>query len=272
MQEFEYRLEKEDYKNWIHWNVLKHESKKMKMVSALLYVAFLALFLGKNVMQAKGNLVLLVPSIVIAVLVGIGMFYMISNQNQERMIWKRSGLKNLEKTGDFPVVHLTLDEKTLTMTVAAQEMTKTYSYSDIEQMVEIERMYLLETNEKTWQFIAKSAFSSEEEQKQFETFMNEKLADAKENPEEYPTVTKNRKVRRTRRAAPCIRTPRLRMMLWKLMSRRSPAWIQAIWVRLEKWRILSETRRQMRKKPMSLKRRSRIPQTVMKMWKKRQML
>lgn len=55
MQEFEYRLEKEDYKNWIHWNVLKHESKKMKMVSALLYVAFLALFLGKNVMQAKGN-------------------------------------------------------------------------------------------------------------------------------------------------------------------------------------------------------------------------
>ena len=35
-------------------------------------------------MQAKGNLVLLVPSIVIAVLVGIGMFYMISNQNQER--------------------------------------------------------------------------------------------------------------------------------------------------------------------------------------------
>ena len=62
---------------------------------------------------------------------------------------------------------------------------------DIEQMVEIERMYLLETNEKTWQFIAKSAFSSEEEQKQFETFMNEKLADAKENPEEYPSVTKN---------------------------------------------------------------------------------
>ena len=109
------------------------------------------------------------------------------------MIWKRSGLKNLEKTGNFPVVHLTLDEKTLTMTVAAQEMTKTYSYSDIEQMVEIERMYLLETNEKTWQFIAKSAFSSEEEQKQFETFMNEKLADAKENPEEYPSVTKKPK-------------------------------------------------------------------------------
>lgn len=102
MQEFEYRLEKEDYKNWIHWNVLKHESKKMKMVSALLYVAFLALFLGKNVMQAKGNLVLLVPSIVIAVLVGIGMFYMISNQNQERMIWNGAGLKKFGKDGQFP--------------------------------------------------------------------------------------------------------------------------------------------------------------------------
>ena len=191
MQEFEYRLEKEDYKNWIHWNVLKHESKKMKMVSALLYVAFLALFLVKNVMQAKGNLVLLVPSIVIAVLVGIGMFYMISNQNQERMIWKRSGLKNLEKTGNFPVVHLTLDEKTLTMTVAAQEMTKTYSYSDIEQMVEIERMDLLETNEKTWQFIAKSAFSSEEEQKQFETFREIIPRFIHSLQRDYKSVTKN---------------------------------------------------------------------------------
>ena len=272
MQEFEYRLEKEDYKNWIHWNVLKHESKKMKMVSALLYVAFLALFLGKNVMQAKGNLVLLVPSIVIAVLVGIGMFYMISNQNQERMIWKRSGLKNLEKTGNFPVVHLTLDEKTLTMTVAAQEMTKTYSYSDIEQMVEIERMYLLETNEKTWQFIAKSAFSSEEEQKQFETFMNEKLADAKENPEEYPSVTKNPENAENQEGGALHQNAALEDDVVELMSRRSPAWIQAIWVRLEKWRILSEARRQMRKKPMSLKRRSRIPQTAMKMWKKRQTL
>ena len=65
-----------------------------------------------------------------------------------------------------------------------------------------------------------------------------KLADAKENPEEYPSVTKKSgKCGESGGAAPCIRTPRLRMMLWKLMSRRSPAWIQAIWVRLEKWRI-----------------------------------
>lgn len=191
MQEFEYRLEKEDYKNWIHWNVLKHESKKMKMISAIIYVAFFAIFLGKGAVQAKGNMILLVPSLVMALAIGFFMFYMISNQNQERIIWKRSGLKNLEKTGEFPVVHLTLDDKTLTMTVAAQDMTKTYSYSDIEQMVEIERMYLLETNEKTWQFVAKSAFSDEEERKRFENFMNGKLAEAKENPEEYPSITMN---------------------------------------------------------------------------------
>ncbi len=189
MQEFEYRLEKEDYKNWIHWNVLKHESKKMKMISAVIYVAFLAIFLGKAAVQAEGNLALLAPTAVVAIFIGCGMFYMISNHNQERIIWKRSGLKNLEKTGKFPVVHLTLDEKTLTMTVAEQEMTKTYSYSDIEQMVEIERLYLLETNEKTWQFVAKSAFSSEDEKNRFVDFMNEKLEDAKEKPEEYPTVT-----------------------------------------------------------------------------------
>ena len=91
------------------------------------------------------------------------------------MIWKRSGLKNLEKTGNFPVVHPTLDEKTLTMTVAAQEMTKTYSYSDIEQMVEIERMYLLETNEKNLAVYRQVGIFQRGRAKQFETFMNENL-------------------------------------------------------------------------------------------------
>lgn len=40
MQEFEYRLEKEDYKNWIHWNVLKHESKKEDGVGTLICLHF----------------------------------------------------------------------------------------------------------------------------------------------------------------------------------------------------------------------------------------
>ena len=38
MQEFEYRLEKEDYKNWIHWNVLKHESKKNQIALCLHHI------------------------------------------------------------------------------------------------------------------------------------------------------------------------------------------------------------------------------------------
>lgn len=158
----------------------------------------------------------------------------------------------MEKTGNFPVVHLTLDEKTLTMTVAAQEMTKTYSYSDIEQMVEIERMYLLETNEKTWQFIAKSAFSSEEEQKQFETFMNEKLADAKENPEEYPSVTKFGNAENQEGGA-LHQNAALEDDVVEADEPEITRVDTSHMGKIGKWRILSEARRRMRKKPMSLK-------------------
>ncbi|MFR6332324.1 MAG: hypothetical protein ACLUOI_28385 [Eisenbergiella sp.] len=45
-----------------------------------------------------------------------------------------------------------------------------------------------EANDKTWQFVAKSAFGSREEMDEFMAFMEEKIADAKENPEKYEKI------------------------------------------------------------------------------------
>ena len=36
MRELEYQLVKDDYKNWIHWNVLRNESKKMKLFTLVI--------------------------------------------------------------------------------------------------------------------------------------------------------------------------------------------------------------------------------------------
>lgn len=185
MRKLVYQLAKDDYKNWIHWNVLRNDSKKMKILSVVIYIGFVAIFMGGNIASAKGNMAELIPSSFLAILVGVAMFYTTSHQNQERIIWKKSGLKRLERTNDYPVVHLTLGDKGLTMEVPKQEMKQVYSYKDLNGILEIERLFLLEASDKTWQFVAKSAFESQEEMDEFKAFMEAKIEDAKEHPENY---------------------------------------------------------------------------------------
>ena len=92
MQELEYRLVKEDYKSW---NVRKHESKRLKLITIALYVVFLAVFLSGNLPAAQGDMVEIAKVIGLALIVGAAMLYLVSNSNQERMIWSRTGLKKM---------------------------------------------------------------------------------------------------------------------------------------------------------------------------------
>lgn len=185
MRKLTYQLVKEDYKSWIHWNVVRHESPKTKMISIAVYVAFVALFLGRNIVTGRGNLLVMLNSVFFALLVGGMMFYMTSTHNQERIVWKKSGLGRLEKENRFPVVELTILDKGIVMEVAAEGVKNEYSFKDILGILEIERLFLLEASNKTWQFVAKTAFESREEMEEFRSLMEEKIEDAKEHPENY---------------------------------------------------------------------------------------
>ena len=168
--------------------MLRNESKKMKLFTLVIYVAFVVIYVGGSISSAKGNPAAVIPSLGMALIVGAAMFYTTSHHNQERLIWKKSGLKRLEKANNFPVVHLSLGEFGIVMNVPSENVTKEYRYNELSGILEIERLFLLEANDKTWQFVAKSAFGSREEMDEFMAFMEEKIADAKENPEKYEKI------------------------------------------------------------------------------------
>lgn len=188
MREIKYQLVKEDYKNWIHWNVMRHDSKKMKIATVVIFIAFAVILISGNLQQAEGNPAALVPSFGLVAAIGIAMFYATSAHNQERMVWKKSGLKRMERSGNYPIVHLNLGETSLKVDVPKEGMKQEYSYKDIFSILEIERLFLLETVDKTWQFVAKSAFSNREEMDEFIAFIEGKIEDAKQNPEKYELV------------------------------------------------------------------------------------
>ena len=186
MRELRFQLVKEDYQSWIRWNVARNDSKKMKLVSLALYVVFLVVFLGGNIRAAQGNIQAIIPSVLVSLVVGAGMLYVVSKKNQERMIWKNSGLLKMEKAGAFPHVIVTVEEKGLTMDVPELNAKKSYSYRELLSVMEIDRLFLVETSDKTCQFIAKSAFADRADMDEFIAFLNGKIEDAKEHPENYP--------------------------------------------------------------------------------------
>lgn len=183
MQELEYQLSKEDYLDWIHWNVARQNLKKMKLITALIYGVFLVIYLGGSI-AAKKDPASLISTVLMVVVLGVFMFYIISAKHQENVIWKRSGLKKLEKTVGFPCVRLYVREDGVTMEVPDQG-SQNYSFTSINELEETERLFLLGVENKTWQFVAKSAFTDQSQMDKFKTYMLEKIADAKENPDKY---------------------------------------------------------------------------------------
>lgn len=189
MQEFKYQLQKEDYMDWIHWNVGRQNLKKVQRITLIVYVVFLVLYIGGNI-AAKRPPQAMLTTVIMMTALGIFMFYNVTAKHQEQVVWKRSGLKKLEKQGGFPTVHLTVKEDCITMEVPG-EVCKDYSYADIKEIREIDRLFLLAAaTDNTWQFVAKSAFESEEQMNEFKAFMEEKIEDAKANPEKYRKVEK----------------------------------------------------------------------------------
>lgn len=183
MQEYKYQLQKDDYLDWIHWNVARQDMKKAKMISTLIFVGFSIFYIVSSVTSGKGMAAML-SSLVTLGLLGCMMFYMISARNRERMIWKRSGLKRLEKTNSFPKIILTIEKNGFTMEVPNQARNE-FSYADISEIEETPRLFLLGTADQRWQFVAKTAFSDPSEAQQFKSMMLEKIEDAKAHPERY---------------------------------------------------------------------------------------
>lgn len=184
MREIVYRLEKDDYKDWIHWNVKKNYSEKARRKTIIVFVALVAAFVIGGAVVGR-NASSMIPTLLLGIGGGLYILRSTSMEGQEKMIWKRTGLDKLEKSGNYPEVHLELKNAGLVMRVENQGMVKPYGYKEIVGIEEIDRLFLMETTDKTWQFVAKSAFESREEMDEFLAFMNEKMEAAKADPESY---------------------------------------------------------------------------------------
>lgn len=184
MQKIRYRLETADYKNWIQWNVERNYSEKTRKKTILIFGGLVAVLMLLGIIVGR-NISSMIPTLILGVFGGFYIVHSTSKEAQEKMLWKRTGLSKLEKSGNYPEVQLELLEAGLVMRAENQGMVKQYGYQEIVSVEELERLFLLETTEKTWQFVAKSAFASEEEQNMFRSFIEAKMKAAKEDPEHY---------------------------------------------------------------------------------------
>lgn len=184
MREIVYKLVKEDYQDWVHWNVKKNYSEKARKKTIIVFTALVFAFVVSGIFLNK-NLSSTIPTLVLGIGGGMYILRTTSLEGQEKMVWKRSGLDRLEKSGNYPVIHLLLKDRGLVMKVENQEMVKDWGYKELVGIEEIDRLFLIEAVDKTWQFVAKSGFEDRAAMDEFLAFINEKIAAAKEDPESY---------------------------------------------------------------------------------------
>ncbi|MGO4970697.1 hypothetical protein ACTQ56_01665 [[Clostridium] aminophilum] len=190
VKELNYMLQEEDFRNWFHWNVVHNSSKTRKYVGYVLSAGVAAILLIQGYMSAGLNFQKLLPTILLAVGVIFVMGYTSSDRAVERALWKRSGLQRMKNFNAFPHVHFVADEKRITITTEAQQAInqdathQVISYSQLSGVEMIDRLILIK-QPKQIQFVARSAFESQEEEAEFIRFIEERIADAKEHPEEY---------------------------------------------------------------------------------------
>ena len=188
-KELNYRLAEEDYRNWIHWSLTENPQKNRKFMAVALFIGLSFFLLSSGYRAAEGDITKMVPNIVIMLIVAGVLLVGMSQKHQEKLIWKRSGLQRLKMRDEFPTVHLVAEEGLLRIDARGAEDDErhtSFSYKEIFEIREIERLILLRT-QKAWQFIAKSAFADDTEKDEFIRFLQEKIDDAAAHPENYPT-------------------------------------------------------------------------------------
>ena len=61
MKEYTYQLEKDDYREWIQWNIKKHDQKKVRYITVGVMMALLAMTLIGNLSSGAPLAAALVP-------------------------------------------------------------------------------------------------------------------------------------------------------------------------------------------------------------------
>jgi hypothetical protein len=179
----EYMLTRDDYADWIIWNIRKRDKRKIRLylwgIFAICAVAFLGLTLVNG---GKGDIPI---ALFLVVLCGAALVYGSSDKQQFRLMMKRTGVKKMEKENTFPHLNARFNEKGFEISARDQNYRRQFSYSDIKGIEESKRLILIQTDSNMYQMIAKSAFSTEESRQRFMKFLQERYEDARKNPLRY---------------------------------------------------------------------------------------
>jgi len=160
MYTFSYTLSRADYMDWV-----KREAKLLDNPSIRRKYYFIAVFSVMAVLLGEYYLfpdsrALFNVSCVFGLVVLIGVFGILSERNRLNSIYIRYGFKNVEKMGNFPTITMKLTDDKMTLSSDKSGVVQTYRYRQISVFEESPRLFMLQMDDGTWQFIAKRCFTS----------------------------------------------------------------------------------------------------------------
>ena len=165
-KKYTYRLEKEDYMDWIRYEAkeIDHPAGRKKILLAAVFS--IAAVLCAEYILFRNNPLLLQMSAAFGFVLLAGLYGMMSEKNRLKSLYVKYGLDRVEKADAYPTITLTMKEDCFTFSSDQEKRVESYRYSQIMMFRELTRIFLIKTDNGRWQFIAKRAFGSHETAKE----------------------------------------------------------------------------------------------------------
>jgi hypothetical protein len=163
-------------------------SQRKKKILAYVMYAVLAVVIVVQAYRAGSGTAGVLRSAGIVVAIGVFLVFSMSDKRQENMIVKRSGVDKAEKNGQLPHITLSAEDTGLFVTALGSddkpEKRQAIGYPDILGVEETDRLILLQMK-REYELVPKAAFADDAARDDFLSYVKEKVAAAKENPDAY---------------------------------------------------------------------------------------
>lgn len=203
MQQLHFQYAPDDYRSWIRFQMRRGGQQKKKMFAFILYAILLVILIYQRLNPKEGVTQTpqdLLVTLGIALVIGLVLFFGMSEKHQEKLIFRRSGVEKAAREGKLPKITMTVRDDCIRAEQAGMEGAQLISYRDIKEIIDFENLFILNAG-KQCELLPKSAFADDEEREAFRTFIQAKIDDVKANPDKYPTVTELRNAENRANAA-----------------------------------------------------------------------
>jgi len=178
MQRYVYKLEKEEYMDWIRYEAQCIDNPVMRRKYYLLGMCVITAVLIVELLLFGSSSTVVYLSFGLGAAILLGFIGIMSPKNRLNTLYVQAGLDKVEKKNMFPTITLEVGERELTFRSDKDTRVQRFRYSQIREILPMEHIIMLKMDDEKWQFVAKDAFPTTQDCISFQKLLQSGMSES----------------------------------------------------------------------------------------------